>query len=124
MKLKDRITTDMRQAMKDRDFEKKLILSTLLGELDRSSKNPSDDVVIGTIKKLVEANKLTGNEHENLVLETYLPKMMSDDELAGVIAGYVDGGIDNIGSIMKLLKSEHAGMYDGRVASEIAKKTL
>jgi len=39
--------------------ESRVLLSTVLGELDRIGKSPTDDQVISVIKKMIESNNLT-----------------------------------------------------------------
>ncbi|UQN08850.1 GatB/YqeY domain-containing protein [Deinococcus sp. QL22] len=50
--------------------------------------------------------------------------LMSEDELAGVIARAVASGADNIGAVMNVLKMDHAGQYDGSAASRLARQAL
>jgi uncharacterized protein YqeY len=62
------------------------------------------------------------------VLETYLPKMMTDDEVrAEVLAAISSTGAKSpqeIGKIMGLLSGKLAGKADGKIISAIAKEEL
>jgi len=61
---------------------------------------------------------------EQIVLEAYLPKQLSQDELTDIVQVALTGGVEkNVGALMGFLKTRYAGQYDGRVASQ-AIKTL
>jgi len=129
--LKERILKDKIQALRDRNADKKLVLSTLIGELDRTNKNPDDVKVISTIKKMIENNKITGDDVENIYLEPYLPVKMSDEVLNERIVFYVNElkregevSMKNMKDVMNFLSSNYAGQYDGKQASTIAKILL
>ena len=129
--LKERILKDKIQALRDRNADKKLVLSTLIGELDRTNKNPDDVKVISTIKKMIENNKITGDDVENIYLEPYLPVKMSDEVLNERIVFYVNElkregevSMKNMKDVMNFLSSNYAGQYDGKQASTIAKNLL
>jgi hypothetical protein len=62
-------------------------------------------------------------EHEAAVeiVESYLPKQLSEVELRGAIEAIVrETGATDIGPIMKELGRRHAGRYDGKLASRVA----
>jgi uncharacterized protein YqeY len=62
-------------------------------------------------------------EHEAAVaiVESYLPKQLSETELRAEIDAITrDIGASDIGSIMKELGRRHAGRYDGKLASRLA----
>ena len=57
------------------------------------------------------------------LLEEILPKMLTKEELEGIIKGYlVIVPKAALGEIMKHLKTYHSGQYDGKVASQIIGK--
>ncbi len=57
------------------------------------------------------------------MIEAFLPKQLSADEISAIVAGLraTDPAL-NMGGVMKVLKEKYAGQYDGKVASEIVKK--
>ena len=63
-------------------------------------------------------------DSEILVLSRYLPVPLSDDELSSAIKIMIDAGNTNVGAIMKALKEQYGGRYDGKKASELAKTLL
>jgi len=50
--------------------------------------------------------------------------LMSEAELTDVIRAAVADGATNIGAVMKLLKAQHEGRYDGSVASRLAREAV
>jgi len=60
---------------------------------------------------------------EIATIEEFLPKQMSTAELESVITQIKEGNpAANMGIVMKMLKEQHSGMYDSKMASELAKK--
>jgi len=128
MTLKEQIQKDRVTAMKEGNKEKRLVLSTLVGELDRIDKNPTDAQVIKKVKSLIDSNIECGNESENVFLEGYLPQMLSDNELETIITNYINqmsiSGMSNMGKVMAYLKNQYPGKYDGKTASQLVKNVL
>lgn len=62
---------------------------------------------------------------EREVYESYLPKMMSEEELRAAVREIVSS-LDNpnMGAVMKLLKEKYSGKYDGKQASALVKDIL
>ena len=59
------------------------------------------------------------------VIEAFLPAQLSAQDLEGIISGLKqqNPGI-NMGAVMKALRESHAGQFDAKEASEIAKRLL
>ena len=131
--LVDQIKAARMTAMKERNAITKTILTTLLGELEGTAKrdqcNITDDMVVKACKKFVASNDeviaLGSNVEqltaENVVLETFIPKQLNEDELRAIIANM---NLLNLGQIMQQLKAEYSGSYDGKLASKIAREVL
>jgi uncharacterized protein len=137
---KDMIAAKMRGA-KGRG----LLLSTVYGEASAIGKNngnreTTDEEVIKLITKFVKNNNETigllekaGKDTEllkieNFILTDYLPKQLSEAELVAAIAAIItDTGASSpkqMGLVMKELKVQHGGMYDGKLASQIVREEL
>jgi len=58
------------------------------------------------------------------VIESLLPQQLSPAELEQVISGFVEGGAADLGSVMRKLKEEYGGRYDGKLASTVARELL
>lgn len=71
-----------------------------------------------------EAERIADAEYELSILDAYLPTMMTDDELRDVVTKIIkeakeSGVATNIGSVMAVLRTNHAGLYDGTKAKNI-----
>lgn len=135
--LVEKIRKDRMTAMKARDIIAKTLLTTLLGELESGAKRTgadiTDDIVIKTCKKFITGNNEVIEEGlkvkcecpiltaENVLLETFIPKQLTKDELYAIIK---ELKADNLGTVMKHLKANHDGTYDGRLAAEVANTVL
>lgn len=64
-------------------------------------------------------------ERERAVLMEFLPQQLSEAELEQMIQTMkaAEPGI-NLGAVMKRLRDEHAGRFDGKVASAVAKRLV
>jgi len=122
------------------------ILSTLLAEIqkvgkDKGNRESTDTESIYVIKKFISGIDemiivLTKNgkndivkklKDEKLVYEAYLPKQFFKEELEKILHGFIfddKHNVKNIGIVMKMLKENYTGLYDGGMASEIAKTML
>jgi uncharacterized protein YqeY len=70
-------------------------------------------------------NSIPTLERELAIIEEFLPKQLSRDELTTIIGGIKEkSGSTNLGEIMKILKESHGGSYDGKIASEVARHLL
>lgn len=120
------------------------VLVTLIGEIDTKTKTfsparaMSDDEVVAIVKKFLKSNaearanlaSVSGSEAKvaQLVLEAdaleiYLPSQLGEDELRALISGLAEEG-KAMGEIMGALKADHAGRYDGKLASGLAREIL
>ena len=70
------------------------------------------------------AELVAQNAGERAILARYLPRPLEDAELANLLRSWVAEGVSGIGPLMARLKELHPGQYDGKRASEIARKIL
>ena len=146
MKLLEKIINEMYLSMKSGDKTKANALRTLVSKLKdqqiKLRKDISDEEALKVIKTLVkqrrESTKIflkAGREElaekENLeisILEKYLPKMISDDEIRVLVEGIVKeiGAKDfsDIGKVMPLVMKRGKGKVDGKLANDILKELL
>lgn len=139
----DRIT-----AMKNRNVLARAILSSLVGDLETMSKNlgqdePTDEQVIKKVKSFIsnaESNqkllaektdsdsysKCLDFQYEIDLLTEYVPKQLDDDALRAAVKALITelgvSGKQAIGPVMKGLKDQYAGRFDGKRASEIVRE--
>ena len=140
------IKTDMYSAMKSGDKEKAGTLRMLLAKLkDRqinTRKELTDNDCINVIKTLVKQRKEAAKMYEDAkrpklaekekielaILETYLPKMMTEQETRTLIENVINEtgaeGISDIGKVMPIVMQRGEGKVDGKIANIILRELL
>lgn len=135
-------------ARKNRNAKKSALLSTLLSEAQMVGKNngnrkSTDGEVVAVIKKMINntnetINILSKSETDTgqvadllaelTTLSLFLPPQLSEQELKNVISTLVAitnaKSIKDMGKVMKKLKEDFDGRYDGTEASKIIKEQL
>ncbi|MCK9446261.1 GatB/YqeY domain-containing protein [bacterium] len=128
MTLREQIIKDKMEAMKSGNTIQKNVLSTLQGEFERNNKTPDDSIVISQIKKMIDSNIECKTESENVYLEIYLPKKLSDNEVIKIIENVIKENdyktMKDMGKIMTYLSTNYSGKYDSKFASENIKSRL
>lgn len=135
MSLLETIRNDSLAARKDRTDRIKIsLLVTLLGEVvkvgkDLGNRDTTDAeaqaVVKKFIKNLQEVCKYGSTAQKSVaelelhVLSAYLPKQMTTEELNNVVAQMLVIGPTNLGQVMKHLKTNYDGLYDGAQAKAV-----
>lgn len=74
-------------------------------------------------------NELADNEkNERIVLEEYIPKALTDDEIKTIIDSLVAelnvSSIKDMGKIMKVMNEKYAGRFDGKTVSQMIKEKV
>jgi hypothetical protein len=98
MTIQEQIKKDLMQAMKVKDEEKKSALRVIMGEFGRGEKKElTDDEAVKVLKKLVKSERETLEQSGRLgdnryieILESYMPKMATDDDIRGWITQHID----------------------------------
>jgi uncharacterized protein YqeY len=144
--LKDRITEDMKNAMRAKAAQRLGAIRLLLAAIKQKEVDErvvvDDAAVLGIIEKLVKQRNdsieqfekagrtdLAGKERDELqLLRGYLPQQMSDAELSGAIdAAIAESGATGpqaMGKVMALLKPRLAGRADLGKVSALVKQRL
>ena len=141
MSLLDTLRTDALTARKARDSVAASLLVTLLSEAEQTGlndgKRPSTDAeVLATIRKFLknngEARAVRPDDavlaREASLLEGYLPKQLSEEELRGAILvvaselGIAPITAKDTGALMKTLNAKYAGQFNGGTASTLIKQ--
>ena len=145
--LKDRLTADMRTALKARD---ELTTSTLrmalaaIGNAEVAGKQKrdlTDDEVVAVLTKEAKkrreaaaafagagrAEQAAKEAAEGEVLDRYLPRQLGDEELADLVAGALAAGgfsgMGQMGPAMRAAQAAAAGRAEGgRVAAEVRRQ--
>jgi len=131
--LKEKISADYMKAFKEKNTVAKNLLSVIKGEVQTLEKNngidclPDEDVLKilnKTAKSLKETVDKTNDEESKLqlvILETYLPKQLSKEEIFVKVTELKNSGVTNIGEIMK----EFASLpVDRKIVSQVIKEVL
>ena len=152
MSIRDQLLADMKDAMKSGD---KLKLATIrlmtaaIKDKDINSRTEghdsekiSDAAIMDVFAKMVKQRQdsiaafdaggraeLAAQERgEMAVIQSYMPKQMSDDEakaaVAGVIAAVGAASVKDMGKVMAELKSKYSGQMDMGKAGGIVKALL
>ncbi|MEN9441196.1 MAG: hypothetical protein RLZ33_1273 [Bacteroidota bacterium] len=146
MSFAEQINTDIKNAMLAKDKDKLAVLrdikSKLLLEATSGNGEASDDTAIKICVKLhkqrmetYEIYKTQGREDlaadelfQAQVIEGYLPKMMSEDEVrAEVVAAIASTGAagpQDMGKVMGVLSGKLAGKADGKLIAALVKENL
>lgn len=83
--------------------------------------------VIQTAIKTGRTDIVSKSERELKIIESFLPVEKTKEELESIIESFLqetDGTKKAMGIVMKKLKENFAGQYDGKMASEILKTKL
>jgi uncharacterized protein YqeY len=146
MSFTEKINTDIKNAMLAKDKEKLAVLrdikSKLLLEATSGNGEASDDTAIKICVKLHKQRMETyeiyitqGREDlaadelfQAKVLEEYLPKMMSEDEVRAEVKAAIAStgatGSQEMGKVMGVLSGKLAGKADGKMIASLVKEEL
>ena len=147
MSLTERINQDIKTAMlaKDkerlaalRDIKSKLLLEATAGSTGEVSEEAENKIVLKLHKQRMDTYELyIAQNREDLavdelaqakVIEEYLPKMMSDDEVRAAIAEQIAAvsasGPQDMGKVMGPVSGKLAGKADGKRVAELVKEAL
>ncbi len=127
MNLQARIKNDLKAAMKAKDEARVAAIRVLLGEFQRQAKKELDDrEVVGIIRKLIKAEEETmakgggGRSTYLEVLEGYLPRQASEEEIRAWISENIDfGQFKNKMQAMKPIMAHFAGTADGNTVRKV-----
>jgi uncharacterized protein len=146
MTLKDRVTDDMKDAMRAKDSARLLTIRMLLAAMKQKEVDErvvlDDAQTIAIVDKLIKQRKdsiaafelakrqdLVDKETAELkVLEAYLPQRLSADEVAAEVRAIVKNlgatGPGDMGKVMAAVKAKLAGKADMGLVSGAVKHAL
>lgn len=146
MNLKEKITEDMKQAMRAHEADRLLAIRMLLAAIKQKEVDErimlDDAAVVSVVDKLIKQRKdsvaayesaqrmdLAQKESDEIkVLQAYLPERMSEEEtskaVAQIIADLGASGPGDMGKVMGAVKQQLAGKADMGSISAIVKKLL
>lgn len=140
------IRDDVKQAMRDRDAERRDALRLLVAAIDNARiearHDLGDDEVVRVLQREAKQRRdsieefekagrddLVGREQVELdIITTYLPAGLSDEALGALvdetIAEVGAAGPDDLGTVMGPLMAKIAGRADGREANALVRERL
>lgn len=142
MSLHDRLTQDMKDAMRSKDKERLSVIRMLLSEIKYAQaatdvhKPLEDQQVQGILSKYhkklsksladyPEGDQRSTIQQELEVVSEYLPKALSKDEVSNIISKIISNATDkNFGTLMKTAMSEIGASADGKLISSLLKEKL
>jgi len=138
--LKERITQDMKEAMKERDILKVSTLRLLLAEIKNKEIDKkgelTDEEILSLIQKAVKQREESieqyrkGNRSDLVeketkeieILKSYLPEPLSEEELDRIIEETIKEvgamGPKDMGKVMKAIMPKVKGRVDGKIVNE------
>jgi len=145
MTLKERISEDMKAAMRAKDAARLSAVRLLLAALKQKEVDErvelSDADVLGIIEKMMKQRRESIVQYEKAaradlaeqekfeigVLQAYLPQQMPEAEVAQAVAAAIAesgaSGVKDMGQVMALLKPRLAGRADmGKVSAQVRAK--
>lgn len=148
MSLKQQIDADIKKAMLSKNKEELEALRSIksLILLAETEKGRADEITTDAEMKLLmkaakqrkeSAEIFEGQDRKDLadrellqleVINRYLPKQLSEDEIKSVLRGIIDEvgakGPQDMGKVMGVATKKLAGKADGKLISELVKKLL
>lgn len=146
MSLKDRITEDMKSAMKARETERLSAIRLLLAAIKQREVDDrvtlDDAAVAAVVDKLIKQRRDSLSQYEQAgrddlaaverveidVLTPYLPAQMSADDVAAAVKAAIAqtgaAGPADMGKVMGVLKPQLAGKTDLAAVSQLVKAAL
>ncbi len=150
MSIKEQILDDLKKAMKEKDADRLRVLRSLkakilekeISERSGGEATLSDEQIVEVLMKAAKQRKesidqfekggrdeLAQSEKKELsVIEEYMPKMMSDDEIRAAVQQQIQktgaSSLADMGKVMGPLMSQLKGKADGSAVSRITKEEL
>jgi hypothetical protein len=146
MSLQQTIESALKDAMRANDDTRKIALRSViagikLAKVEKQAELTDEDVLavvgkeiksqreaIADAEKAARADLIAQAQALIAVLEAYLPKQLSREEVAArakaVIAATNAAGPADMGKVMKVLQPQLKGLADGKVISEVVRELL
>lgn len=148
MSLTDQFNADLKTALRSGDEARRNTLRLLLAAVKqtavdkRATDGLSDDEVLAVIQKEAKARReaiadaqkagradlVAANEAELHLIESYLPRQLTREELVELArAAITEAGVTDpkgMGAVMKLLTPRTKGRADGKVVSDVVRELL
>ena len=146
MGLKERLQNDLKEALRARDEPRKLVIRMALAAITNAEVAQGGDLddagvaavlqkqvrqrqdTIAELRQVDRPDMLAKDEAELAILEDYLPKLLSREEIVQeahrVIADVGATSMAQMGDVMRELMSKLKGRADGRLVNEVVRELL
>lgn len=146
MNLKEKLAADLKTAMKEKDKVTKNVITMIRSDIKQwevdKRQDVSDEEVIQIISKQVKQRKdsiedfgksgredlVEQNRKEIEVLQAYLPKQLTEDEIRGIVQEAIDKvqpeSKSDMGKIMGMVMPQVKGRGDGKLVNKIVNEEL
>lgn len=140
--LKEQIRADLNSARRERDKLRTTVLTSFLSEMRNREIELGEAVgdleihalATTAIKRRREAAEMMRNagrieladkeEQEAVLLQTYLPPQLTEEEVRSMVRVAVQGGAGDIGAVMKQIMPRAKGKFEGRELNRIVREEL
>jgi hypothetical protein len=146
MSLKDTLQHDLKDAIRSKDRQRKSVIRMCLSAIQRAEVAQGgelDDAALvavlqkeakqrqDAIEQFEDADRpdlLEAEKAELTILESYLPQMLSREEIAvearQVIEQVDASGLKDLGAVMRVLMSQMKGRAEGRLVNQVVRELL
>ncbi len=144
--IKDRLQSDLKDAMKAKDVFKRETIRFLMSALKQvevdERRELSDDDIYKIIQKSIKQREDAAKQYKDAsrddlyekevkeanLLKTYLPKQLDESELKSIIQDIIlqngASGIKDMGNVIKLTIQKVGNLADGKSVSSLVKNLL
>jgi uncharacterized protein YqeY len=131
--LKEKINQDFMVAFKSKEMEKKNFLGVIKGEIQNAEGRgveSNDENVMNILKKVEKSLKESiksgdvESEFQLNILNEYLPKLMSSEEVKKEVELIIQEGAKNIGMVMGAFNKKFQGKADNSEVRKFAEEIL
>jgi len=147
MSLKEQILSDIKIAMKEKDTKKLEVLRFVNAqiknkEIEVRPETITDSDTLKVLKKYIKQRKesieqfkthgrddlVQSETYQAEVVEAYLPKMMTEDEVKAVVKEVISAtgasSMKEMGAVMKGVMDKAGDLADGKMLSQVVKAEL
>jgi uncharacterized protein YqeY len=140
--LKEKLKSEFKSAMRNKEVLKKGILTMIISNITTAEKEKGSELteieVLAIVQRelkqtkqaLVEAEKAERQDNIDYgkekiaIIESYLPQMMTADEIRTLLVANGIGSGTNMGEAMKVIKPLVAGKADNALVSKTVKEVI
>lgn len=144
--LKEKLLEDLKNSMKDKNINRKNVVQMVRAAILQVEKDKkielTDEQIIEIIAKEAKKRKESITDYEKggredlvkqieeeiAVLEEYLPKQLSQEEVAEIVKKIIEktgaSNMKDMGNVMKEAKQEIGAAADGKMLSDVVKSLL